>query len=110
MRGRVLCALQVMPGPPVALALGPGQAQGEHLAVINTEDARARLLLPAAALQAQDAHGNAAAAPGLRVRLALRWPDGQPGGSPSFHFPPTSFAIVPSECSPPEHPALHACL
>lgn len=76
-----------MPGPAVALALDPAKAQAEHLAVSNTADARARLLLQAAALQAQDAHGNAAAAPGLRVRLALRWSDGQPGGVWSFLLP-----------------------
>lgn len=71
-----MCA-QVLPGPPVALSLDPDQ--GEHLAVTNAAETRARLLLRGAALQARDAHGNAAAAPGLRVRLSLRWPEGRQG-------------------------------
>ena len=69
---------QVVAGPAVALALDSG-ASGERLAATNGTDARERLLLPGAALQLQDEHGNAAPAAGRRVRLSLHWPPGHEG-------------------------------
>ncbi len=79
--------VQVAAGPPVALTLEPSQAaRSERLAVTNAAAPAARLLLAGAALQLRDAHGNAAAAPGMRVRLALAWAD-QPGGPGLFLHP-----------------------
>ncbi len=60
------------------------QAAASRLAATNGADAKARLVLAAAALQLHDEHGNAAPAAGCKVRLSLQWQDGgQEGAFPA---------------------------